>query len=77
MKIEFDPAKNEKNVRDRSPPFSKAGDFDFATSVRVEDVRRDYKETRIVAYGFIGKRLHVLCFKREIKKYEEATKTTH
>ena len=93
MKIEFDPAKSEKNVRERGLSFLKAADFDFVTAVRVEDKRRDYKETRIVAYGFIGVRLYVLCFKpirggvriislrkankREIKKYEEATKTTH
>jgi len=61
--IEFDPAKSAKNATERSLPFAKAQEFDFETAMQRHDLRRDYKETRIVAYGMIGKRLHVLCYK--------------
>ena len=92
MRIAFDPAKNERNIRERGIDFATVEQFEFDTAYRVEDQRRDYKETRILAYGYIGVRLHVLCFKkvkggirvislrkanrREQKKYDEAKKTT-
>lgn len=63
MKLEFDAAKSYKNAIERGLPFSEARQFDFDTAIRVEDTRKDYNEQRIVAYGFIGTRLHVLCFK--------------
>ena len=63
MKIEFDPNKNEKNIKTRGLSFTAAQRFDYDTAIRVEDVRRDYGEQRIVAYGYIGPRLHVLCYK--------------
>ena len=44
-------------------PLLAAGLFIFDTALQVEDTRRDYKEERIIAYGFIGQQLHVLCFK--------------
>ncbi|MDR3424581.1 MAG: BrnT family toxin [Alphaproteobacteria bacterium] len=63
MKIEFDPAKSEKNASERGLPFSEAEKFDYDTALRINDLRKDYGERRIVAYGYIGTRLHVLCFK--------------
>ena len=63
MKIEFDATKNERNIRERGIAFTEVRRFDFETAVRVEDLRKDYGEQRIVAYGYIGNRLHVLCFK--------------
>lgn len=44
-------------------PFSEAENFDYDTALLIEDERKDYGEKRIIAYGYIGKRLHVLCFK--------------
>ena len=62
MRIEFDPAKNERNIRVRGLPFDEAGRFDFETARVYVDERRDYGETRFVALGYLGARLHVLCF---------------
>ena len=62
MYIEFDAAKNQSNIRDRALSFESVVDFDFSTAAIVRDVRRDYPEERLVAEGFLGKRLHVLCF---------------
>ena len=88
MKIDFDPAKHERNIRERGLPFDLAGEFDFSRAMVREDGRRDYPEPRFVALGFVGGRLHVLCFtpitdgirvisfrkanRREEKLYEQA-----
>jgi hypothetical protein len=63
MKIDFDPAKSDKNRRERNLPFSMVEFFDFETAFHMPDTRKDYGEIRTIAYGLIGKRLHVLCFK--------------
>ncbi len=63
MKIEFDSAKNERNIQERGISFLDAELFDFDTAILVEDLRKDYGEKRLVAYGYIANRLHVLCFK--------------
>ena len=88
MKIEFDPAKSEKNRQERGLPFDMAHDFDWQTADYIEDIRREYPERRFVAVGFLADRLHVLCFtpilggvrvisfrkanQREIKRHEAA-----
>ena len=62
MEIEFDPAKSERNLRERG--------FDFAFASRVflgqptifEDTRRDYGETRMIAIGEIDGRLFKVVF---------------
>jgi hypothetical protein len=62
--------------------------MDLERAIVVEDRRRDYGETRYVAYGSIGKRLHALWFtwrgetlrviglrkanSRERKRYDQA-----
>lgn len=62
MEISFDPAKSERNAAERELPFDLAAEFDFETALIGEDRRRDYGETRLVAIGWLGERLHVLCF---------------
>ena len=62
MRIEFDPAKNDLNVRRRGLSFAWAAEFDFETALFFVDDRRDYGEKRYVALGRLGMRLHVLCF---------------
>ena len=62
MKIEFDPAKSEKNREERDLPFDRATDFDWEAAKYAEDVRITYPEPRFVAVGYLDKRLHVLCF---------------
>ena len=88
MEITCDPAKNERNIRERGLSFDRAADFDFPTALRSIDTRRDYGETRHIALGYLDRRLHVLCFietttgirvisfrranAREAKRYENA-----
>ncbi|MGZ8096663.1 MAG: BrnT family toxin [Methylosarcina sp.] len=62
MIIEFDPAKNLKNIRERRLSFERAADFDFETAVFMTDDRRDYGEVRRIGVGYLDGRLHVLCF---------------
>ena len=89
MKIYFDPIKNKQNIKLRSLPFDRACDFDWETAIYYEDNRVDYPETRIIALGFLGVRLHVICFtpidggariisfrkanRREVRYYEDET----
>ena len=91
MNIDFDPTKNDRNIRERGLSFVRAGDFDFAAAVVREDVRKAYPERRFIALGFLDGRLHVLCFtpiadgirvisfrkanRREEKDYEQAFAT--
>ncbi|WFF39305.1 BrnT family toxin [Moraxella nasibovis] len=87
MKITYDPAKNQRNIDERGLSFDEAIDFEFLTAKVAVDERFDYGETRYIAVGFLGSRLHVLVFtpicdgirvisfrkanKREIKDYEQ------
>jgi len=60
MAIEYDPAKNERNIRERGLSFDRAKDFDFATAVYHTEVRKG--EMRRIAVGYLDKRLHMLCY---------------
>lgn len=62
MKISYDPAKNARNIAERSLSFDRVVDFDFETAKIREDVRKTYPEQRFVAVGWLDARLHVLCF---------------
>lgn len=88
MKITYDPAKSDRNVRSRGLSFDRVADFDFASALFVVDDRRDYGEVRRIALGYLEDRLHVLCFverpnglrvvsfrkanKREVRRYAQA-----
>jgi len=87
MEIEFDPAKNDKNIRERGLSFERAAEFDFETAIFLVDARKDYGEVRIRSLGLIGDRVHALVFvetprgirvisfrkanKREVREYEQ------
>lgn len=87
MDISFDPAKNERNVRDRGLPFDLVEHLDWSTAIIEEDVRKDYGERRYRALGKIGTRLHAVVFtpragkvhvirlrkanQREVRNYEQ------
>lgn len=62
VRITFDPAKNEHNIRERNLPFESAAAFDFENALVQIDARQEYGETRYVALGNLRGRLHVLCF---------------
>ena len=88
MLITFDPVKNERNVRLRGLSFEQAADFAFDSALFAVDERKEYHETRFVAMGLLGSRVHVLCFiempdgirvislrkanPREVKRYAQA-----
>ncbi len=89
MKIKFDAAKNDTNVRERGLSFDRAAEFEFDSAIMEQDSRKDYPEVRYVAVGYLESRLHVLCFtgidggirvisfrkanSREVKIYEQAS----
>ena len=87
--ISFDAAKSERNLATRGISFEQAAEFEWASALIVEDLRRPYDEQRFQALGLIGGRLHMLVFtprarkahvislrkanKREVKRYEAQT----
>jgi uncharacterized DUF497 family protein len=62
VRISYDPAKNERNVRNRGLSFDSAAQFDFEGALYAVDKRQDYGEMRYIAIGMLGVRLHVLLF---------------
>ena len=86
MIIEFDPIKNERNIKERVLDFVFVTDFDWSTATIESDNRLNYGEIRYQATGYLQGRLMILVFKsikegirvisfrkankREIKKYE-------
>jgi len=60
VKITYDSKKNERNIQERDLSFDRADEFDLANAAIEVDDRKDYGETRKVAIGFLGERLHVL-----------------
>jgi uncharacterized DUF497 family protein len=52
--IEFDPAKNERNIAARGLSFERAAEFDFSAARIWQDIRKPYPETRYVAVGYLG-----------------------
>lgn len=62
MRYEYDPAKLAANVARHRVWFHEADGFEWeAAAIEVDD-RHAYGETRFVATGPIGTRLHVLVF---------------
>lgn len=71
--------------------FERAADFDFEHARMLIDDRRDYGETRYLAFGLLGDRLHALVFtetargirvislrranKREVRRYGTQAKS--
>ena len=88
MEITYDPAKSVKNLEKHGVDLSAADRFDWDDAIMSVDERFDYGETRFVALGLIGTRLHSLVFsirngkiraislrkanKREVSDYENS-----
>lgn len=62
--FEWDDGKRESNIAKHGVDFSAVEGFEFDTALVVVDTRFDYGETREIAIGFIGARLHTLVFVR-------------
>jgi uncharacterized DUF497 family protein len=60
VKITFDPVKREKALADRGLDFADAALVFEGVTLEVEDIRRNYGETRIICYGLLRDRLVVV-----------------
>jgi len=60
MRITFDPAKREKTLAERGLDFLDAPIVFAGVTVEVEDLRKNYGETRIICYGRLAGRLVVV-----------------
>jgi uncharacterized DUF497 family protein len=60
--VEYDPAKNEKNIRERGLSFERVREFDFTTAVLNSVVRNG--EMRWIATGYLDGLLHTVCYTR-------------
>lgn len=61
MKIEFDPAKNSRNIHERGLAFDRVAEFDFSTAKTWQDTRKPYPKIRLIILGYLENRLHILC----------------
>jgi hypothetical protein len=52
--------KRASNLLNHKIDFAIAHDFEWETALEFQDRRRDYGERRMVAYGEIASRLHVM-----------------
>ena len=88
MKIEFDPSKGSANRAKHGVSLQEAADIEWDTLLAKPDSRRDYGETRMIGYAYIGLRLYCVVYvdrgearriislrkanSREIENYAEA-----
>ncbi len=61
MRVDFDPTKNERNIKERQLSFERVAEVDFNTALVFPDTRKAYGETRYIALCYLDRRLHVLC----------------
>jgi uncharacterized protein len=60
MRITFDPAKRAKTLGDRGLDFEDAALVFAGATFEIEDLRKDYGETRIICYGLLAGRMVVI-----------------
>jgi hypothetical protein len=60
MKITFDPAKRDVTLKERGLDFARAGEIFAGHHFTLEDVRRDYRETRFITVGKMDDRMVVM-----------------
>ena len=60
MNVTFDLAKRSKTLQERGLDFADAAAVFGGTTVKVEDTRKDYGETRIICYGLLAGRMVVV-----------------
>jgi uncharacterized DUF497 family protein len=62
MRIEYDASKSRRNIEQRGISFDSATELLDSDPLVIEDRRRDYRERRFIAYGWLGDRLHVCVY---------------
>ena len=60
MLLSYDPAKRQKTLDERGLDFEDATAVFSGLTFEVEDVRRDYGETRMICFGHLDGRLIVV-----------------
>jgi len=60
MKITFDLAKRDVTLKERGLDFARAGEIFTGHHFTLEDVRRDYSETRFITVGKMDDRMVVM-----------------
>ncbi|MDP1652157.1 MAG: BrnT family toxin [Rhodocyclaceae bacterium] len=60
MQVEFDTSKRDKTLVERGLDFARAGEVFAGVSVMIEDLRRDYGETRWMTVGLLDGRTVIL-----------------
>ena len=61
VQITYDPAKNERNIRERGLSFERAREFDFDSASIGSEFR--HGEMRNLGAGYLDRRLHILCYR--------------
>jgi uncharacterized protein len=51
IEVIYDPAKNQRNIRERGLSLNRSAEFDFETAAYLTDARREYGEVRRIAVG--------------------------
>lgn len=62
MKVNFDPVKDTKNIKQQGISLSRAADFDLDSADVDVDNREDYGELRFNAIGWLDAKLYSLTF---------------
>jgi uncharacterized DUF497 family protein len=62
MRFGWDPAKSERNARERGLPFAIAMALFDGPTIELDDQRRDYGERRIITYGSVANRVLVCVY---------------
>ena len=60
MKVEFDAAKRDGTLEQRSLDMARAGEVLDGATLTIEDDRMDYGEPRYITIGFLDERMVVL-----------------
>ena len=60
MKIEFDQDKRDKTLQERGLDFARADEVFASVTATIEDVRRNYGETRYISVGLLDLRVVIL-----------------
>ena len=67
MWYEWDDSKNLANYAKHGLAFEKVLGFEWNTAMEVPDERKDYGESRWIAIGMIGTRLHTLVYTKRTR----------
>jgi uncharacterized protein len=64
MELEWDEEKRNDGLARHGVDFADVVTMDFSTAITIADKRRYYGEERLITYGRVNGRLHVLCWTR-------------